>query len=129
MAANVRPTRVSEVGTIGIPVDDQDRALAFYRDQLGFEARMDVSFEGTRWLEVAPPGAATSIALVQSREGYTAGVDTGIRLATDDAAADHESLKSRGVQVGEMIPQPVPMFYVTDPDGNGLIIVERPPGG
>ena len=126
MAVESRPTRVSQVGTVGIPVADQDRALAFYSHQLGFETRMDASYEGGRWVEVAPPGAATSVALVQSRDGYAPGVDTGIRLSTDDAAADHATLRARGVQVGDMIPYPVPMFLFQDVDGNTLIIVERP---
>jgi catechol 2,3-dioxygenase-like lactoylglutathione lyase family enzyme len=126
MAVESRPTRVSQVGTVGIPVADQDRALAFYSDQLGFETRMDASYEGGRWVEVAPPGAATSLALVQSRDGYAPGVDTGIRLSTYDAAADHATLRARGVQVGDLIPYPVPMFLFQDVDGNTLIIVERP---
>ena len=129
MTTKARPTRISEVGTVGIPVDDQDRALAFYRDQMGFEVRMDGTYPGGRWVEVAPPGASTSIALVQSRGDYPAGVDTGIRLSTDDAATDHEALASSGVTVGDVIPQPVPMFVLRDPDGNQLFIVERPTSG
>ena len=63
--------RITQVGTVGIPVDDQERALAFYHDALGFETRMDSEYgERQRWLEVAPPGAATSIALVQSHDAY-----------------------------------------------------------
>jgi catechol 2,3-dioxygenase-like lactoylglutathione lyase family enzyme len=119
--------RITQVGTVGIPVDDQERALAFYRDALGFETRMDSEYgERQRWLEVAPPGAATSIALVQSHDAYRAGVDTGIRFSTDDATADHAALQARGADVGEIIPYPVPMFFIRDPDGNSLIIVERP---
>jgi catechol 2,3-dioxygenase-like lactoylglutathione lyase family enzyme len=121
--------RITQVGTVGIPVDDQERALAFYRDALGFETRMDSAYgEGQRWLEVAPPGAATSVALVQSHEAYRAGVDTGLRFSTDDAGADHAALQARGVDVGEIIPYPVPMFFLRDPDGNSLIVVERPRG-
>ena len=121
--------RITQVGTVGIPVDDQERALAFYRDALGFETRMDGEYgEGQRWLEVAPPGAATSVALVRSHEAYRAGVDTGIRFSTDDAAADHAALQARGADVDEIIPYPVPMFFVRDPDGNSLIVVERPRG-
>lgn len=53
------------VGTVYLAVTDQDRALAFYRDKLGFEVRTDTEFgEGFRWVEVAPAGAYTVIALV-----------------------------------------------------------------
>jgi len=126
MTTDARPTHVSEVATIGIPVADQARALDFYRDRLGFEPRMDVSFGGGRWLEVAPAGASTSIALVTARDDRRPGVDTGIRLTTDDAAGDRQALAAAGVDVGELIPQPVSMFEFRDPDGNRLIIVERP---
>ena len=91
-------TRITDVRTVGVPVTDQERALAFYVGKLGFEKRMDVPFGPTqRWVEVAPPGAATTIALVAAGEGAPAGVDTGIRLTTEDAAADHAGLRSRGV--------------------------------
>ena len=120
-------TRITDVHTVGIPVNDQERALAFYRDALGFETRLDGSFgEGLRWIEVAPPGATTTVALVRSSEGNPAGVDTGVRLTTEDAAADHATLRARGVDVdSELIPYPVPMFTFRDPDANRLYVVER----
>jgi catechol 2,3-dioxygenase-like lactoylglutathione lyase family enzyme len=122
-------TRITGVGTVGVPVTDQERALRFYVDTLGFEKRMDAPFgEGLRWIEVAPPGAATTIALLPSPEGTPVGLETGIRLATDDAEADHKYLRANGVDVDpEMMRWPgvPPMFYVRDPDGNKLIIVER----
>jgi catechol 2,3-dioxygenase-like lactoylglutathione lyase family enzyme len=124
-------THITEVGTVGVPVTDQERALEFYRDKLGFETRMDGSFgEGLRWIEVAPPGATTTIALVPSREGVPSGIDTGVRLSSEDAAADHAALVASGVDVDpEIIPYPVPMFTLRDPDSNRLYLVERPRGG
>jgi catechol 2,3-dioxygenase-like lactoylglutathione lyase family enzyme len=123
-------TQITGVGTIGVPVADQDRSLAFYVEKLGFDTRLDAPFgEGQRWIEVAPPGSATTIALAQARDGFPSGVDTGLRLSTEDAAADHAALQDRGVDVDpEIIPYPVPMFTFRDPDGNRLYIVERPPG-
>ncbi len=120
-------TRISQIATIAIPVSDQDRAIAFYRDLLGFEVRMDARFGGDRWVELAPPGAATSLALVRAHDGYTAGIDTGIRLTTEDAAADHAAFGAAGAKVAsELIPDPVPMFVLEDPDRNLLYIVQRP---
>jgi catechol 2,3-dioxygenase-like lactoylglutathione lyase family enzyme len=114
-------THITGVGTVGIPVADQDRALEFYVGELGFEVRRDVPFGGARWIEVAPAGAATTIALVP------AGVPTGIRLTTHDADADHADLRARGVdadpevmRMGDVAP---PMFALRDPDGNSLILV------
>ena len=120
-------TRITEVGTVGVPVADQDRALAFYVEKLGFEKRIDAPYgDGERWVEVAPPGAATTIALVRARQGEPVGVDTQLRFATQDAQADHAELRAGGIDVdAEVIPYPVPMFVFRDPDGNRLIIVER----
>lgn len=112
---------------MGIPVSDQDRALEFYLGKLGFEKRLDAPYgDGQRWVELAPPRAATTVALVPSREGVPTGIETGIRFTTEDAAAD---LRARGVDADaevmrwEGVP---PMFYFRDPDGNRLLIVERP---
>jgi catechol 2,3-dioxygenase-like lactoylglutathione lyase family enzyme len=119
---------INEVRTVAVSVTDQDRALEFYVGTLGFEKRMDGSFgDGMRWIEVAPPGATTSIALVAADDERPSGVDTGIRLATADAAADYVSLRARGVETGdELIPFPVPMFTFRDQDGNRLFVVEVP---
>ena len=65
--------RISDVRTIAVPVSDHARALAFYGDILGFETRLDAPFPGGRWVEVAPPGATTSIALASAREGTSCG--------------------------------------------------------
>jgi lactoylglutathione lyase len=51
--------RITDVRTVGVPVTDQDEAIAFYVEKLGFEKRLDLPVEqfGGRWIEVAPPGA------------------------------------------------------------------------
>jgi len=128
--------RIVSVHTVGVPVTDQDRAIEFYVGTLGFEKRMDVAVEqlGGRWIVVAPQGSATTIALVPARDGLPAGVETGIRLETDDATALHADLEGRGVGVGELLSWPgvPPMFAVRDQDGNGLSISELgtdPEGG
>jgi lactoylglutathione lyase len=117
------------VRTVGIPVSDQDRAVAFYTDALGLQLRIDVPIPqfGGRWIEVAPPGAATTVALVPARDGLPAGVPTGVRFTTRDAAASHTALTGRGVEVGEVLRWPgvPPMFEAHDPDGNGFEIVEE----
>lgn len=131
MSAVGTSTRISQVGTVGFPVRDQDRALHFYAEKLGFETRLDAPYgEGERWIEVAPPGASTTVALVRAPDGTAIGTDTQIRFTTDDAEADHGALRARAVDVdAEIIPYPVPMFAFRDPDGNRLLVVERPSYG
>jgi catechol 2,3-dioxygenase-like lactoylglutathione lyase family enzyme len=123
-------TRVNKIGTVVVPVSDQDRAIEFYVETLGFEKRTDVPFgDGNRWVEVAPAGAVTTIAVVPPPPGKPAGnAETGIGLNTDDIDADHAELKARGVDVdpevsrmGDPVP---PLFWFRDPDGNTLMVVE-----
>jgi catechol 2,3-dioxygenase-like lactoylglutathione lyase family enzyme len=117
------------VGTVIVPVSDQDRALAFYLDALGFEKRADMPFgRGDRWVEVAPAGATTTVALIPPREGDPTGVDTRVAFSTQDIDADHASLRAKGVDVDEEVMRmgdPVPpMFFFRDQDGNTLLMVE-----
>ncbi len=122
------PAPISDVMTVGIPVTDQDRALEFYLERLGFEKRRDYPTPqvGGRWIEVAPPGASVTIALVPAAEQTPAGVETGIRLKAGDAAEVHAELQARGVDVDELLNWPgvPPMFALRDQDGNALRIVE-----
>jgi catechol 2,3-dioxygenase-like lactoylglutathione lyase family enzyme len=119
---------IDDVMTIGVPVSDQDRALAFYLETLGFRTVRDVPAPqiGGRWIEVAPPAGSVTIALVPSRPDAPAGVETGIRFTAPDAVAAHAALSSRGVEVDELLRWPgvPPMFAFRDPDGNKHEIVE-----
>lgn len=136
-------TRISEIGAIFVAVSDQERALEFYRDTLGFELRADFTYGGgIRWIEVAPVGAGNTIALVGPGEGRPAGDDrTYCAFATTDIEADHAHLRERGVDVEEIasaggsrvgllgtdatVPDPVPaQFLFRDPDGNRFLVVQ-----
>jgi catechol 2,3-dioxygenase-like lactoylglutathione lyase family enzyme len=139
-------TCITQVGTVFIPVADQNRALEFYVHKLGFEKRIDFIYgEGSRWIEVAPPGAANTISLVSRGEGNSAaGNETHCAFATDNIEADHATLRARGVDVDAeisckgkrrsglvstdvTIPDPVPsQFFFRDNDGNRFLIVAAP---
>jgi catechol 2,3-dioxygenase-like lactoylglutathione lyase family enzyme len=120
------------VSTVFLAVADQDRSLAFFRDQLGFDVRSDTTFgEGARWIEVAPPGSATVIALngpSDQRPGFEPGGMASFSFDTDDLDAAMEVLAGRGVDFDEpmRLPPPVPpMVYFRDPDGNQMLLVQR----
>ena len=124
----MKPTTITDVHTIGVKVTDQDDAIEFYVATLGFEKRLDAPISPTmRWIEVAPQGATTSIALVGG-EGAPAGRQTGIRFTVPDAAAEHADMRQRGVKVGDLLRWDgvPPMFEFEDPDGNRFQIVEVP---
>ena len=120
-------TTIDDVRTIAINVADQDSAIAFYVDTLGLEKRLDAPISPTtRWVEVAPPGAATSIALQANDSAAAVGVDTGIRFTVPDAETEHAAMRDRGVNVGEMLrwDEVPPMYSFDDPDGNRFYVVE-----
>ena len=122
--------KLTQVGRVCVTVADTDRAIDFYVDTLGFDKVVDVPMgEAMRWVEVALPGTATTIALAPPPQGQTAnGSQTGICLDTTDVDADHAALKAAGVDVDEQVTrwgEPVPpMFWLRDPDGNSLIVVQ-----
>lgn len=121
---------VAQVATVMVPVADQDKAIEFYVEKLGFEKRTDVPFgDGNRWVEVAPAGAATTVALVQPMEGQEVGIEARVAFESTDIEADHAALRERGVDVDAEVMRmggPVPpMFFFRDQDGNRLLIVEH----
>lgn len=131
---------IDRVQLVTIPTIDQERSVAFYRS-LGFEVRADFPWDnGYRWIEVYPPGAPTGLALVPPGPDPV-GIRTGIILDKSDIDAAHAHLKEIGVDVDPEIarvgsparvrigaversePQP-PMFWVRDPEGNALLVVQ-----
>ena len=116
-----------KIANLIIPTADQDRALAFYTDVLGFEKRAELSFGGgLRWIEVAPTGSATTIAICPPGPGVTpGGKETGISLHTEDADAFHSHLKAAGVDVDESVGRyegVPPTFWFRDPEANSLMV-------
>src|SRR5664280_2525908 len=107
----------SKLANVVIPVADVDRAIAFYTGPLGLEKRTDIPFgDQYRWVEVAPAGADTVIAIAPpGPNGETGARETGISLQTSDIEHMHSHLKAAGVDVdaeisrmGDPIP---PMFW------------------
>jgi predicted enzyme related to lactoylglutathione lyase len=120
-------TTMTTIRTVAIPASDQDRTTSFFIESLGFEKRLDAELtEGFRWIEVAPPGSAVSVAIVAASPQLPAGVDTGIRFVATDAEAEHASMTAAGVDVGEVLrwPEVPAMFSFRDPDGNTFYLAE-----
>jgi catechol 2,3-dioxygenase-like lactoylglutathione lyase family enzyme len=127
------PTTVRNIGVMMFSVADQDAALAFYTEKLGFEVRGDDRFGPNgeyRWLEVAPPGSTARLALNPPMDGTPGGSAIGVETA--DVRAEHERLKAlEGVDVDAELmaamPGAPPMFSLRDPDGNHIWVVEEAP--
>ena len=121
---------ISKVGRVCVTVADTDRALDFYAGTLGFEKVVDLPLgPDMRWVEVSVPGAETTIALAPPPQGRQAGgSETGICLDTSDVDAAHAALKEAGADLDDEVSRyggsVPPMFWLRDPDGNSLIVVE-----
>ena len=138
LQAQTSKLNLEQVGRVCVTVADTDRAIEFYVDTLGFEKVIDIPMgdamripmgDAMRWVEVAVAGTPTTIALAPPPQGTEAGgSQTGICLDTSDVDADHATLKAAGVDVDDEVTRwggPVPpMFWLRDPDGNSLIIVQ-----
>jgi catechol 2,3-dioxygenase-like lactoylglutathione lyase family enzyme len=124
-------TGIRQIGLVCVPTLDQDKAIAFY-ESLGFEKRTDTPLGGGyRWVEVYPPEGTAGIALAPPPPGSDAApAETGITLYTADIEATHAALKERAVDVDDEVTRmggPVPpMFWLRDPTGHSLMVVERP---
>jgi catechol 2,3-dioxygenase-like lactoylglutathione lyase family enzyme len=135
---SLNATHITALSTVVVPVTDQDRAVAFYVEQLGMEKVVDATYPtGERWVEVAPRGTIISLSLVVARPERPAGIETGVVLASTDVLADLATLRSRGVDTD---PEPLApgtvvwwsgaplagfptQFRFRDLDGNSLLIV------
>jgi lactoylglutathione lyase len=124
-------TTLSNIGVAMFTVADQDSALAFYTEKLGFEVRSDTRFgehDEMRWLEVAPPGSRSRLALNPPMGGAPGGGSIGVETA--QVLAEHARLSAIGgidLDPEPMLAPGAPlMFSLRDPDGNFVWVVEEP---
>ncbi|WP_406690946.1 VOC family protein [Saccharopolyspora sp. ID03-671] len=123
-------TTVTNIGVTMFTVADQDAALEFYTGKLGWEVRGDTRFgpDGQyRWLEVAPPGSTSRLALNPPMGGGQPG-GCGIGVETADVHGEYARLRALGgVQIDsepESSPGAPLLFMISDPDGNHIAVVE-----
>jgi lactoylglutathione lyase len=118
---------IKHVSLTTVYVSDQDQALDFYVNKLGFEVRADATMGDMRWIQVAPKGAVTTIVLAHGYGGWSeekVGQFTGIGLEADDLEASYQELSSRGVAFTEK-PNQQPwglQSQFVDQDGNGYVL-------
>jgi predicted enzyme related to lactoylglutathione lyase len=113
----------------GIPVRDQDAALKFYTEKLGFKIVTDQPFTPTqRWIELMIPGADTGICLY-TPDGHEnrIGQFQSIAFWCDDVFATAQTLKSKGVQFAAEPKTEVwgSTATIQDPDGNTFALSSK----
>jgi catechol 2,3-dioxygenase-like lactoylglutathione lyase family enzyme len=121
---------ITDVQVISVPVSDQERSLAFYRDVLGFEVEADAPMGPTmRWLQLRVPGTAFTITLVTWFDDMSPGSMRGLVLGVDDIDEFSARLHAGGhLEDAVVQEQPWGRFVVvSDPDDNSIIF-SQPPG-
>ncbi len=117
---------ITHIKFIGIPTTDQDLALEFYTEKLGFAVSTDQGFnEKQRWIELRIANSATRVVLF-TPEGHENRIGTFFNgsFACDDVSATYRQLKARGVTfIKEPQKQPWGEFAMfQDPDGNQFVL-------
>jgi catechol 2,3-dioxygenase-like lactoylglutathione lyase family enzyme len=111
-----------------VPVSDIDRAIAFYRDQLGFNLDHHTQGQGMNFAQLTPPGSGCSIVIGQLPGGQAMppGSLKGVQLVVADAYEARKQLVERGVAAGEIDViderDGGTLFGFDDPDGNSWIV-------
>ncbi len=117
---------IQHLDLIGMPVTDQQVALEFYTQMLGFEERVNmVHFEdpNIRWIELVPPGASTAIVLSTWETPASRGT---IILVTTNIEADYAELQAKGLSLPPLEYQPWGIsVLITDPDGNKMLLQQN----
>jgi lactoylglutathione lyase len=119
---------INQIQVTTVFVNDQDKALEFYRNTLGMDVRIDTMMgENFRWLEVVPKGAITSIALLSPYPGAQVGLPTGMIFDTADVQAFYDAKKDsvNFTKSPEAQPWGGISAEFTDPDGNQFGIAQK----
>jgi predicted enzyme related to lactoylglutathione lyase len=121
----------SKIIIVSIPVADQNRAKAFYSAKLGFNVSMDAvdaMGSGKSWITLEPSGGGPAVTLVNWFESMPAGSLRGLVIATADLNAEHERLKSLGVDIDDVKDAPWGRYAtLRDSEGNGLVLQQARP--
>jgi predicted enzyme related to lactoylglutathione lyase len=113
-----------------LPVSDIDRAVAFYRDQVGFDLDHDTRTEHMHVVQLTPRGSGCSIVIgdLPSQNQMAPGSMRALQLVVADAQAAREELVSRGVEASELQSfgeqDGSTFFGFADPDGNTWAVQE-----
>jgi lactoylglutathione lyase len=117
---------INRVKLMGVCIKDQNKALDFFTKKLGFEVRANEPMgPDARWIEVAPPGGDTTLAL-WTPPGFEQRVGTFSQIVfkCEDVQATYEELRKKGVEFTQE-PKDQPggmMAQFVDPDGNTFVL-------
>ena len=121
---------VRRIANVIIPTRDQEGLTQFFTETLGFELRVELPFGDGRWIEVAPDGAETTIAICPPGPEVTpGGKQTGVTFGVDDVDDFHSYLRGKGVDVDDQVmrfaPDAPPLFWFRDPEANIFMVAPK----
>lgn len=128
LAEKARFMTTQRINFVSIPVEDQNRALAFYRDHLGFDVGLDAPYEQNwRWIFMTLKGAETRLHFAKTGElNWKEGMPA-LTLVTDDVDADAERFRASGVTITHG-PDDTPwaegvrFLMIKDSEGNVILL-------
>ena len=120
---------ITHLKFVSVPVSDQDRALAFYTEKLGFRVATDQPFnDKQRWIELRIGSSDTRLVLfVFDEQGLKPGMMFNGALACDNVEQTHQELTAKGVTFTTP-PQKAPwgtFAMFRDPDGNTFVLSSK----
>jgi len=119
---------ITKLKFVSVPTRDQDRALHFWTEQMGFEVMTDQPMGEQRWIELKIRGAETGVVLfTQQGQEDRIGTPFNGSFACDDVDATYRQLSQRGVEFVET-PKKQPWGHFAifkDPDGNQFVLSSR----
>ena len=120
---------IKRIKFLGIPVRDQEQALKFYTEKLGFRVLTDQQFsEKQRWIELTIPGADTGVVLF-TPEGHEDRIGTFVNTSweVDNVEKTYADLQAKGVEfAGAPQKQPWGTFVIMkDSEGNQIVLSSR----
>lgn len=132
---------IDSIGGVVIMVSDQAQAVKFYAEKMGFDIRLNVPFNGGKWIEVAPKDSECTLSIMEPNPHMTSpeetelakkniGTNTGVWLYTSNIQSTYEELKSKGVDISAPQKQEWGgvMSLVKDLDGNIFTLLSSPEG-
>ena len=133
---------IDTIGRTIVYVSNQNKAVEFYTQKLGFEVKSDMKFgNNLRWIEVSPKESKSTISLVEpnvellktdeeiNRAKMKIGTDTDIWFYSNDIESTYDMLKDKGVELTRPEKQDWggTMSVIVDQDGNKFGIISAPP--
>ncbi len=132
---------INTIGGVVVMVSDQAQAVKFYTEKIGSDIRLNVPFQGGKWIEVAPKDSESTLSIMEPNSQMMSpeelesakkkiGKNTGVWFFSSDIHSTYEELKAKGVDISKPEKQEWGgiLSQVKDLDGNIFTLLSSPEG-